>query len=388
MFFTDRKWFILGLCLLTQACTQIDNYMLGKDNTPIPEALPTLNPKVTLREDWSVPIGRSSRANAYLKLKPVIQGDIVYTATISGTVDAVAKNTGKVLWSRQLKQGIVSGPTVAEGYVVVGTDASTVVVLKQNNGEDVWQFKIASDMLSKPLVTQHKVIAKTIDGNLSAYDLKNGEKLWGADHGSPSLILKASASPVLIGNLALVGFSDGKLDAIDITTGRIVWQRSIAFAIGASDVERLVDIDADPIVQGNIAYLASYQGYIGALSLSNGEFIWRKPASVYKNLAIDDSTLYATDAEDVIWAFDKQNGQVKWKQPALKARNLTEPIHMGNYLLVGDKTNFLHVLATNNGELVSRAKLSGPIDTAPAVSGNRIYVMTANGKLNSFTVVR
>ena len=79
-----------------------------------------------------------------------------------------------------------------------------------------------------------------------------------------------------------------------------------------------VDIDADPIVRGDVAYLASYQGYVGALSLKDGQFIWRKPASVYKNMAIDGNALYLTDSDDTIWSINRQNGQVNWKQVALK----------------------------------------------------------------------
>ena len=147
-------------------------------------------------------------------------------------------------------------------------------------------------------------------------------------------------------------------------------------------MERLVDIDADPIVRGNTVYLASYQGYIGALSLENGQFIWNKPASTFQNMAIDDNTLYMTDSNDIVWAFDRQTGFVKWKQISLKARGLTEPVLMGNRLVVGDKTGLVHLLSTQNGELIARTQLSGAIDIAPAVSGNRVYVMTANGKLN------
>jgi outer membrane protein assembly factor BamB len=250
----------------------------------------------------------------------------------------------------------------------------------------VQQFKVSGDALSKPSIINHKVIIKTIDGNLYAFDIKTGEKIWVSEHGAPSLILKASSSPVIVGKLAIVGFSDGKLDAIDLESGRQIWQRSIAFASGPSDVERLVDIDADPIVRGEVAYLASYQGYVGALSLENGQFIWNKPASVYKNLAIDANTLYLTDSDDIVWAIDRQSGQIKWKQPSLKARGLTEPIIMGNRLIVGDRTGYLHVLATHNGELISRTQLSAPIDIAPAVSGNTIYVMTTNGKLTRLSV--
>ena len=386
MLFASRNIVAVGFCVLLQACTQIDDYMLGKDNTPKPTPLADLKSKVTVVENWSVLMGKPSKASTYLKLKPAIKGNIIYAANANGMVQAVEKTTGHLVWSKQLSNGVISGPTVADGYIALGTARSNVVLLRQSDGSEVQQLKVSGDALSKPAITTSKVIIKTIDGYLYAFDLKTGTKLWSSEHGSPSLILKASSSPVIMGKLALVGFSDGKLDAIDIQSGRIVWQRSIAYASGASDVERLVDIDAVPIVRGDVVYLASYQGYIGALSLSNGEFLWRKPASVYKNMAIDATTLYITDSEDILWAMDRKSGQVKWKQQALKARGLTEPTVLGNRIIVGDRTGFVHVLATQNGELISRIQLSGPIDIAPAAAGNNVYVMTANGKLSRLSV--
>lgn len=386
MLVVNRKFVILGLIALLQGCGPLDNYMLGKDNTPEPTELSALTNKANLALRWSHSISKPSKSSTYLKLKPVVHGHLIYTATSNGMVQATNKNTGDVVWSKQLKTNIVSGPSIGEGYVAVGTSRSTVVLLNQENGRKIKQLKVSSDALSKPLITANNVIIKTIDGNLYAFDLKTGKKQWSSEHGAPNLILKASASPVLMGKLVLVGFSDGKLDAVDAQTGHQVWQKSIAFASGFSDVERLVDIDADPIVQGNLVYLASYQGYVGALSLASGEFIWRKPASVYQNLTIDNDTLYMTDSDDVIWAYDNQNGHVKWKQNAFKARGLTEPVLVGQYLVVGDKTGYLHVLSTQTGDLMGRLRLSGPVDTSLTVSGKNIYVMTANGKLNRLTV--
>lgn len=372
--------------LLLQACSHLDNYMLGKDNTPQPAELEPIKPKVKLQQKWSVPLNSKMSANN-LKLKPEIIGDVVYTADASGLVEAVNKKNGKLLWSKKLSSGIVSGPTVSAGSIALATDHSTVILLKQIDGTELWKTKVSSEVLAKPVIVNSRVIAKTIDGNLYALDLVSGQQVWVSEHGAPSLILKASSSPVVIANnLILVGYSDGKMDAVDLQTGRLVWQRSIAYASGASDVERLVDIDADPIVRGNVAYLASYQGYVGALSLVDGQFIWRKPASVYKNMAIDGNSLYLTDSDDVVWSINRQNGQVNWKQVSLKARGLTEPVLLGNRLIVGDKTGLIHVLATSTGNLISREQLTGAVTMTPSISNGSLYVMTNNGRLNRFSV--
>jgi len=380
-----RTTFLLASILL-QGCAQVDDYMLGKDNTPKPKQLKEIKSQVKVSKNWSVPVGKAKKNSEYLKIKPVIRGDIIYTADASGLIKSVNVKNGKINWTSQLKNGIVSGPTIADGFIAVGTNTASLVLLNQADGKLLWENKVSADVLSPPALSLQKIIAKTIDGKVFAFDAVTGKQLWTADHGSPSLILKASSSPIILDNMVLIGFSDGKLDALELQTGRLVWQRSIAYATGSSDVERLVDIDADPIVKNKVAYLASYQGYIGALSLTDGHFLWRKPGSVYKNMILNGSSLYLTDSNDILWSIDSRNGNVNWKQTALKARGLTEPSVVGNELVVGDKTGYLHFIGTKTGELLARSQLSGRISISPNVSGRDLFVLTDNGMLNQLSV--
>ncbi|MCL5273018.1 MAG: outer membrane protein assembly factor BamB [Gammaproteobacteria bacterium] len=377
---------IVLLCSVVQGCTQVDDYMLGKDNTPKPKSLEEIQPKIKVSQNWTTPVGKSRKSSEYLKLKPVIRGDIVYTADASGLIQAVNKKDGQVKWFKQLNHGILSGPTVADGHVVVSTNGSTLVLLNQADGKEIWETKLSGEVLAPPALSHQKIVAKTIDGKVFAFDAVNGKQLWTAEHGSPSLVLKASSSPVIMGDLVLIGFSDGKLDALELQSGRLIWQRSIAYATGSSDVERLIDIDSDPIVRDNIAYLGSYQGYIGALSLTDGQFIWRKPGSVFKNMVLSSNTLYLTDSNDVVWSLNKQTGHVNWKQTALKARSLTEPVLIGEDIVVGDKTGYLHFIDSQTGELMARSQLSGGVSISPSVAGRTLYVLTDNGLLNQLSV--
>lgn len=380
------KILTLVLCGLIQGCSQVDDYLLGKDNTPQPKNLAPIESKLKVSQNWSALVGKAHKNNQYLKLQPVISGGLVYTADASGLIQAVSKDKGAIKWSTQLKQGIVSGPSVAEGYIAVGTNTSSLVVLNQADGKRLWQAKLSGELLSPPVLSHHQLIAKTIDGKVFSFDSSTGKQRWAVEHGSPGLVLKASSSPVVVGDLVLIGFSDGKLEALDLTTGRSVWQRSIAYAVGSSDVERLVDIDSDPIVKNNVAYLASYQGYIGALSLSDGQFVWRKPGSVYKNMLLAANTLYITDTNDILWSIDSKTGHVNWKQNALKARGLTEPALVGNDLVLGDKTGYLHFISTQTGELLARHQLPASVISAPNVSGRNLFVLTDNGMLNQLSV--
>ncbi|PJD93862.1 MAG: outer membrane protein assembly factor BamB [Legionella sp.] len=386
MRFSLKKVTLLLLCGFgLHACSMIDDYILGKDNTIQPKPLADIQSKVQFHKSWSTSIGQPNRSHTYYKLKPVVLGKTIYTADASGKISAVSSK-GQIIWTTPLKQHAVSGPSVGHGFVIVGTNSGTLVALSQKDGHVVWEQQMSEDALSKSAITEHAVIAKTIDGHLYAFDLTTGKQLWSVDHGSPNLILKASSSPKIMGNLVLVGYSDGKLDAVDLETGRMVWQRSIAYANGASDVERLVDIDADPIIRDHWVYLASYQGYIGALNLEDGQFAWSKRASVYKNMLVDRDTLYVTDSNDVIWAYGLHSGQIKWKQMALRGYGVTEPILIGSRLMVGDKSGQLHALSISSGELIGRERIGSAINISPTQFEDKIIVMLANGELQAYQI--
>ena len=378
---------LIFLLALLSACNKLDDYMLGKDNTPKPAELKEIQSKLNISSIWLSPIGSAYKKKDYLKLKPQIQNNIIYVANPNGMVKALYVKDGKEKWLHQIKQEVVSGPTVVGPYVAVSTNTSSLVVLDKQTGRELWRAKSSSEILAPVAIGNEKLIAKTIDGKVLTYSAATGKLLWSIDHGAPNLILKASASPVIVGSMVLIGFADGKLEAFDVNTGRTIWQRSIGYAAGSSDVERLVDIDADPIVRGDIAYLASYQGYVGALSLSSGEFIWRKPASVYKDILLNGNILYVTDSKDVLWSFDSKTGQINWKQPALKARGLTSPVLVGkNTLAVGDQTGYIHFFTADTGRLIGRQHLAAGIDSMPASTGNDLYVLTNNGMLNKLGV--
>lgn len=377
---------MLFVLLNLQACSIVDDYILGVDNTIKPTPLQNIHPKVTLVKHWETSVGKPSHNLMYLKLKPVQIQSVVYTTSPEGRVSAISADTGRVLWTTLLHHAIVSGPTVGKDTVIVGTNHATLVALSEQDGHQRWEASLSEDALSKSLLVDDKVIAKSIDGHLYAFDLKTGKTLWMVEHGAPNLILRASSSPQRMGNLILVGYSDGKLDAIELETGRIVWQRSIVYANGASDIERLVDISADPVVRDHWIYLASYQGYIGAFNSDDGQFIWSKPASVYKNFALDHDTLYACDSRDVLWAYDLQTGQIKWKQPALKGHVLTEPVLSGAYVIVGDRLGYAHLLSKRNGDIIGREHLGTPIEISPLSAQKNVMFIGADGVLHTYSL--
>lgn len=371
---------------LISGCGYIDDYAFGKDNTPHPSPLPVVSKKQKVTVDWSMDVGSFPKGTAVPDLQPYINGEQVYVATSNGTVVAASKNTGKSLWRVKLDSGLLAGPVVSNDFLAINTDDSSIVLLDKVNGKRKQSVKLASDSLAKPLLIHDTMFVKTINGVLYSLAIDSGKKNWSYNHGSPEIILKASSSPVKYHQTIVVGFSDGELIGFDENNGHVMWQRHIAFAKGASDIERLVDIDTNPIFDGPNLYIATYQGEIGSYSVEGSEFNWHHTASTYHDLAIEAEYLIMVDSHDVIWAFNKKSGQVLWKQNALKARGLTAPVIWNHQIWVADSKGALHGISPQSGEFVAQVVLPGSIISAPIVERDVCWVLTTNGQLHRLSM--
>jgi len=384
-----KHWLRLGVLLsgaYLSACTQIDDFMLGKDNTPKPTPLKPLHTTAKLTQRWSTFIGKNQAGHDYLKLRPTVHDGLIYAATTKGQVAALTQAHGHIRWTKTYPYSWASGPVVGRGNLALTSTNANLVLLNASNGEERWHTSLSSPSIASPIITETDVIVKTIDGNLYAFDLQNGKKRWGSTHGAPHLILKANASPVLYNDMIIVGYSDGKIEALDAKTGHIHWERSINTFMGAADIDRLVDIDADPLIQNQVLYLAGYHGDVSALSLENGNYLWKHPASIYQDMSIIENNLYYTDSDSIVSALNTINGHLLWTQTALKSRRLTNPVILGSYLFVGDHEGYLHVLSRQNGSLVARETLPAAIEVSPVVAHHTIFVLAANGQLSAYQV--
>lgn len=376
---------ILLAAALLGACGHVNDFFLGADNTEPPSKLTRFEPDLFMTPEWKMHVGKGSNGE-YLNLQPMMVGDVIYSVDAKGVLMAVDRNTGNLVWKKKLKAPVSSGPVVADNAIAVGTRDARLLVLDQSNGEERWQADVDNEVLAKPVIHGGKVIAKTVDGKLYAYSLANGEKIWRYNHGSPTVILRAASQPVVSDDMVVVGFSDGKLVGLGPDTGELKWVRIIALPTGSSIVDRMVDIDADPVIENDVIFVSTYQGQIMAMNINTGNTLWSHDMSSFTGMAVDNQSLYISDAQDHVWAFDKKTGAVIWRQKDLQARGLTEPVLMGNAVVVADAEGFVHWLSREDGHFVTRIRASkNTIASRPQVRGDKLYVLTENGELRAFS---
>ena len=100
----------------------------------------------------------------------------------------------------------------------------------------------------------------------------DGTRLWVYDRTTPVLTLRGTSSPALVERAAIAGFDNGQVVAIALSNGQPLWEARVAVPRGATELERMVDIDADPVIdRTRTVYAVTYQGQVAALELFSGE---------------------------------------------------------------------------------------------------------------------
>jgi outer membrane protein assembly factor BamB len=238
--------------------------------------------------------------------------------------------------------------------------------------------------LAAPRAAGGTVVARTVDGRVYGLDVLDGHRLWSYQSTVPVLTLRGNSAPLLEQGLAVVGLESGKAVALSASDGKVRWEQAIGVSRGRSELERMVDIDANPVSYQGVLYLASFQGRVAALDPDTGNPLWGRDISSYAGLAVDDGHVYVTDDHSEVWALDRLTGASVWKQDGLRGRALTAPAVQGASVLVGDFEGYVHWLSREDGQLQARWRLdSDGIQVGPLVVDDTAYVYGRSGRLAS-----
>ena len=373
---------------LGESVDGITNYFKGgEDNSDPPAVLVEYPPEIKLTEVWSESVGVGADEQS-LKLIPVSGFGKLLVADRDGLVQARDLDTGRVIWEVETELKLSAGPGLGDGTVILGSSDADVIALNIDNGSQLWKAKVSSEVLSVPVVANEIVVVRSTDGDMVAFNEKTGGKRWNYEHNAPALSVRGIGAPLVLGDHVIEGFDNGKLIALRLTDGKYAWETTVAIPKGRSEVERLVDLDVDPIDVAGVIYIASYHGGAAAISDSDGEVMWRNDSiSSYTGLSHDFRNLYLSDATDDVWQIEQRTGASLWKQKELHQRKLTAPAVYDSYVVVGDFEGYVHWLSVNDGRQLGRIKVSdSAIDAKPLVVNDTVYVYAKDGTLAALKV--
>jgi outer membrane protein assembly factor BamB len=380
-----RLLIILSFALWLAGCQALSNVTSGSDNVEPPTPLESFKTSVQIDKQWNANVGRGTD-KLYLRLEPAVTAKYVYAADNLGQVVALDRDTGQPVWRKHIKERISAGVSADKRHVVLVTGNAQVVALDAKTGEERWRASATTKALAPPALGHGLVLVKTMDDVVVALDAKTGEKRWQYQHDTTPLRLHTSSAVQIHDRYAIVGFADGKIVILNLQNGRVVWERRVAQPRGATQLKRVVSIDANPIVERDVLYVVTFQGYLMAIEMRTGETLWRKSFSSNTGMAIKGNYLVITDEQGHVWALDKRSGHVFWRNKKLHARHATAPAIVNNVVVVGDSEGYIHWLALDTGEFVARTRMANKaaIYAPPVVRDKQVLILNSKGVLSSF----
>jgi outer membrane protein assembly factor BamB len=371
-----RIVFALALLALFTACSKTKN-------ADKPKALVPFTASLRVTRVWSASVGGTKKP-LRLGLDLTTEGSRVYAAGRAGKVAAYDIQTGRRLWERRVKASLAGGPGADPDMVVVGSSAGDVFALRATDGAVLWHANIAGEILAAAAVTPRLVVVRTVDGKLHGLAGTDGHELWQVQQPVPSLSLRGTSRPTIVGDVAICGFDNGKVVAANLTDGSSAWETQVSPPHGSNDIERLDDVDATPRVDGNDVYVAQFQGKVAMLALDNGQIWWSHDMSSYRGMAIDDDDIYVSTADGQIVAMRRNTGVELWRQKALMYRALSAPAVSGKAIAVGDYQGYVHWLDAKTGAIIGRARAGKrSIASVPVSADGVLVVMNDTGHITA-----
>jgi outer membrane protein assembly factor BamB len=380
---TGALAFLLGGCATIQSWIPTIpapswSWLTGKSNKPGP--LPTLSASANAQLNWQVNVGKAAPG-----LAPAVTPSAIYAAASDGTLVRVDPASGRVVWRISAGQKISAGPGADDSLVVVGTDKGEVLAFG-TDGKPAWTAKVSSEVIAPPVVADGTAIVFSGDGRIFALAGADGKTKWVNQRSNPPLTIRNSAGGTASRGGLFAGTAGGRLLALEVATGNVGWDATVASPKGSTELERIADITSLPYIDAKQVCAVAYQGRVACFEIARGNLLWSRDMSSLTGLTADGRNLYVTDDRGAVHALDKTSGASVWKQDTLAERRPGGPQLVGEFVGVIDPEGYLHLLSPINGAYVGRLATDGrPATAQPALlAGSGLWLSDA-GNLYSVT---
>jgi outer membrane protein assembly factor BamB len=374
----------LLLLVMLAGCSTVSGWFgSGGDKTgKEPAKLVEFKQTATFDVRWHHKVGGGGN---YI-LQPAVTSDAVYAANAKGELFRLDPATGNEVWRVDSGFSISAGVGAGEGLVMVGGGKGQLAAFA-SDGKLLWKTKVSSEVLNIAKIVDGIVVVRTADGRLSGLDITDGKRLWLYEQAIPPLIVRSHAGVVIERGTVFAGFAAGKLAAISMGSGIVIWETVVSQPRGNTELERISDIISSPALDDEQVCAVAFQGRVACYGLAQGSLLWSRDLSSDKGMNLFHNFLYLTSANGAILAMDKSSGSSFWKNEQLLMRQTSAPYAFGDRLMVGDYEGYLHALSREDGSMAARLKTDGSaIVTAPMELDGGVLVQTRDGGLYSVTL--
>jgi outer membrane protein assembly factor BamB len=319
-----------------------------------------------------------------------VEGNTLFVGTMDGRVLALDIEDAGLKWGWQPSTAVSNtggcsnsvvtrggtfyqSPVIAQGTVYVGTFGGGVYALDAASGLETWRYNTKSSIVGGMAVNNSTLLFGVSNGKLYALDVSG-------DYASEVFIFNAEngiwSTPVVYGGIVYFGSLDHNLYAVDATTGHTKWVFKTSGEIVAS-----------PLVSDGIVYVGSLDNKLYAVYADTGNPVWvfqEAGNGFWSSPVCVNGIVYAGSLDHNVYALEAGNGTPAWPK-AFKTSGpiYSAPIVTGETLVVasGDGTVYGIDLATGDRrwQINTKSKILSPL----CVAGDKVFVVTQGNELSA-----
>ena len=364
-------------------------------------ALPGMTPTGGLKPVWSAPIGVGANGAGVLAAQPMVDGGRVFVMDGAGVVSALALDSGERIWRTPTKprkmrsSNIGGGLTVVDGTVYVVDGVAESLAISAHDGTIKWRVDVGTPGRSAPTVVNGHMVFGTIDERLVALETTSGRQLWTYAATASATVVFGQPAPAIVDNLVLAGFGSGDIVAIRIETGESVWSDTLGAAGGRNSVMDFSSIHGLPVIVDGTAYVISLGRVLVALDMRSGRRLWERTVSGKDGLVVVGDWLFVLSSDQQLACLDRNSGHVRWVSTLPRFRKTKSQkgaitwsgpvLANGRLICVSDfdKQTMISVDAVS-GEVGPTAKLKSTSGLAPTVADGKMLLITDDGRLTAY----
>lgn len=379
-----RQILLISLCITLTACGGLRDK--NKQEVIKPALVSNISENTNISENWRT---RTFKNKANIaNFNPIIEDESIFMSDTDGKIEGFSTIDGRREFKFNLKTPLASGVGVSISTVYTVDRKGMVTAIDRDDNSVKWQYSVGRVISAPPVLNEKILVVRTIDGQLLGIDVTTGEQAWGFERSVASLSIGLDAPVLIAAEGVISGFSSGRVLASNVYNGKLFWEKRAFRPNGKNDIERLIDIDAQPVLSDRSVIMSAYQGALVAYRLIDGERIWRNDDLITrKRIGVGDKALYITQPQSNIAAIDASTGKLLWQNNQLRGHRISAPIAVDDVVIVGTQDADVYFLDAKTGEIVNKSSLSmSAITDLYKVKDTIIAYSSKSGTLVSFTL--
>ncbi len=352
-----------------------------------------------LTKFWSTNVGAGGNYRARFTAQPLIAGSHAYTMDTDGVVCAFDLATGHKAWRSVTKPKKAHNSNIGGGIAIDGdhlyavTGRGQLLALRLSDGRQDWHAELNSPSRSAPLVSQGVISVVTVDQQLQAFSQADGKFLWSYQGTASNTGTIGQAGPAAADGVIVAGFESGDLAAVRQGSGTLVWTDNMGGLKGQSTLSDFGSVRAAPIIDGGLVYGIGLGGLLAALDIRSGRRVWQRDVAGANTPWLAGDFLFLVSTDQKLAALSKDDGSVHWVTDLPRFQNPKRtkglitwfgPTLVGGKLIVVSDHGKMAVLDATTGALVTSSTLSDTASTPASVAQGIVLLLTDDATLTAY----